>query len=113
MIRNTGTLTEERAGNTLTFAVKGEIDHHTAKEIITKIDSELFVSRPDKLRLDLSGVEFMDSSGLGLILGRYRLATKLGVAFSVLEPSGAVLKLVKLSGCDRIINVEYKKKGDR
>ena len=86
--------------------MKGDIDHHSAKRIKNTVDAEIFVNRPDRLVLDLSHVNFMDSSGLGLILGRYQTATKLGIEFSVYEPTEPVMKLIKLAGCDKIINIE-------
>ena len=108
MNRNESVLTKIYKDKTVVFIIRGEIDHHSLKNVKTVIDSEIFVKRPDKLTLDLSGVNFMDSSGLGLILGRYQLATRLGIGFSLLEPSPAVSKLVKLAGCEKIINIERK-----
>ena len=59
--------------------IKGEIDHHTAPEIRETIDEALSVSETAKLLvLDFSEVSFMDSSGVGLVMGRYRYATTLG-----------------------------------
>ncbi len=91
------------------FKLKGEIDHHSAKTIRKRIDAELFISRPDEIILDLSEVEFMDSSGLGLILGRYQAATEMGVAFSIYEPTEAVRRILKLSGCEKMINITGKR----
>ena len=102
-------LTVVRTDDTLKFIICGDIDHHTAKIIKKQIDSEIFVHRPNAVLLDLERVDFMDSSGLGLILGRYQLATKLGVAFALYEPTPSVVKLLKLSGCDKIINIIQKR----
>ena len=88
--------------------VIGDIDHHSAKKIRNKIDSEMFITRPESVVLDLSGVEFMDSSGLGLILGRYKTATELGIPFSVSDPTEAVMKIHSLSGCGKFINIRKK-----
>ena len=90
--------------------LKGDIDHHSAKLIRKRIDSEMFITRPYELRLDLSQIEFMDSSGLGLILGRYQAATEMGVGFSLFEPSPSVSKILELSGCERMINIIRRKK---
>ena len=94
------------SGTSAVFTVTGDIDHHSAKKIKNAVDAEIFVNRPDRLVLDLSRVNFMDSSGLGLILGRYQTATKLGIEFTILDPTEPVLKLIKLAGCDRMINIE-------
>ena len=67
----------DTAGSVLSIHVRGEIDHHTASEIRRGIDGVLFEKRPHKLILDLSAVSFMDSSGLGLIMGRYAVMKEL------------------------------------
>ena len=99
--------------NTAIFTVIGEIDHHSAKVIKNKLDAELLVKRPDELVLDLSSVTFMDSSGLGLILGRYQTATKLGIEFSLSDPSASVMKMIKLAGCERIINIRRRNNNEK
>ena len=99
----------EKKGRSLWFTVCGDVDHHTSKKIRQQIDSEIFVTSPKDVFLDLSKVDFMDSSGLGLILGRYQIATELGIAFSVYEPCDAVMRLLKLSGCEKILNIIKKK----
>ena len=53
----------------LTAHIKCDIDHHTARRMRERIDQALFEKRPEVLILDFSSVEFMDSSGLGLVLG--------------------------------------------
>ncbi len=59
---------------TLTVYLKGEIDHHTAAAIRNRTDSQILRHSPEELILDFSGVSFMDSSGVGLVIGRYKLA---------------------------------------
>ena len=93
----------------LAVKLRGDIDHHSAKLIRQRIDSELFITRPDELRLELSEIEFMDSSGLGLILGRYQTATEMGAEFSIEDPSPSVNKMLKLSGCEKMINIIRRK----
>lgn len=89
----------------LTAYVKGEIDHHNAKAARRRIDRELESSRPRELILDLSGVNFMDSSGLGLILGRYTKAKDLGISFAVQKPTAATMKILTLAGGERMIKI--------
>jgi len=105
----TDLIKSEQKGDRLKIAVIGEIDHHSAKVIKKRIDSELFITRPKAIFLDMSNVDFMDSSGLGLILGRYKTATELGCEFYVCDPTPAVSKIIKLAGCEKIINVIRKK----
>ncbi len=59
---------------TLTVFLQGEIDHHTAASIRNQTDSRILRHSPEELILDFSGVSFMDSSGVGLVIGRYKLA---------------------------------------
>ena len=96
-------------GSDLFVKLKGDIDHHSAKIIRKRIDSELFIKRPEELCLDLSEIEFMDSSGLGLILGRYQTATEMGIGFSLYDPSPSVCKILKISGCEKMINIIKRK----
>ena len=56
--------------------------------------------------MNLSKIDFMDSSGLGLIMGRYALVQKLGGTFSISEPSERVMRVFELSGLGRIIRIE-------
>ncbi len=89
----------------LTAFVIGDVDHHNAKLARFEIDRCLEEMRPKKMILDLSAVSFMDSSGLGLILGRYSKAKELGSEFAVANPNEASLKIIKLAGGERIINI--------
>ena len=82
--------------------VMGEIDHHSARRIRERIDREAFHVRPRVLVLDLSGVGFMDSSGIALILGRVEVATELGGVVQIIGANASVKKLIHLSGIERI-----------
>ena len=92
-------------GTAATARLCGEIDHHSAVSIRQELDECICRSRPSLLRLDLSGVSFMDSSGLGLIMGRYALVKQYGGTLSVLDPSPAVLKIIKLAGMERMVSI--------
>lgn len=83
--------------------LNGEIDHHTAAEMRFRIDGELNRSVPSLLILDFSGVDFMDSSGIGLILGRMRLVAGWGGRVAVVHPNAAVRKMIGLSGLDKLL----------
>ena len=63
----------EAAGDRLTARIKGELDHHSAAQARAQLDALLTDERIRELRIDLRGLTFMDSSGLGVILGRYRV----------------------------------------
>ena len=65
----------------------------------------LFRSSPKRVLLELSAVDFMDSSGLGLIMGRFALIKKYGGTLALLDPSPAVMKMIKLAGMDRMVSI--------
>ena len=97
----------DTAGSILSVHVRGEIDHHTASSIRQGIDATLFEKRPTKLILDLSAVSFMDSSGLGLIMGRYSVMKELGGDMTVWNPSPETRAILTLAGMERLVKIEY------
>lgn len=90
----------------------GEIDHHSAVSVRSDIDGLIFESRPKKVVLDLSEISFMDSSGLGLIMGRYALVKDLGGTLSLRAPTVAVMKILTLAGMERMIKIDKSIKED-
>lgn len=94
------------AGKSLIVFLEGDIDHHNARPIRSRIDTKVYIQRPDELILDLSHVTFMDSSGLGLILGRYTKAMELGISFKVQNPTPQIKRILDLAGTERLIKVE-------
>lgn len=93
----------------LTAHIQKDVDHHLAKHIREAIDRRLFETKPDSLVLDFSKVEFMDSSGLGLIIGRVERASMLGISVTVCGLRPSLMKLVRLSGLDRLRNLSITK----
>jgi stage II sporulation protein AA (anti-sigma F factor antagonist) len=86
------------SGDRLTVLLSGEIDHHNLKNFRGIIDAQVETHTPRLLVLDFNGVSFMDSSGIGLILGRKRIAESYGGTLVIKNASGYVLKLIKLAG---------------
>lgn len=78
--------------------IDGDIDHHTAQNMREPIDEVINSKFPKVLNLDFSGVQFMDSSGIGLIMGRYRLMKSLGGKVKVINMPAHIEKLIRLSG---------------
>ena len=89
----------------MTAYLDGEIDHHTAAEIREDIDSEIMLKRPEVLKLDFENVTFMDSSGVGLVMGRYRTLSLSGGKLIVSNLSPQLYKIMKLSGIERIASI--------
>ena len=102
----------DTTGSILSIHVRGEIDHHTAASIRQGIDATLFEKRPAKLILDLSAVSFMDSSGLGLIMGRYSVMKELGGEMTVWNPSPETRAILTLAGMERLVKIIYPEGGE-
>lgn len=78
----------------LVLKLQGEIDHHRAESIRKKLDKEILESGADKIIFDLSAVTFMDSSGIGVLLGRYKLfATRKHFLFGANETVDRLLNM--------------------
>lgn len=92
-------------GSKLRVVITGEIDHHSAKKVRDGIDELIFENRPSELYMNFSEVDFMDSSGLGLIMGRYKLMKIYGGKTYIEDPSYRVLKIIELAQMNRIIEV--------
>lgn len=86
----------------LTAKIYGEIDHHRAPAIRQKIDGQTESLRPKELHLDFSGVSFMDSSGIGLIMGRYKNVMLIGGKLKVINIPKNLQKIISLSGIDSL-----------
>lgn len=88
----------KRENDIVTAIICGDIDHHSAKEIRETIDTYVGKEHPKVLKLDFSKVEFMDSSGIGLIMGRYRIMQMLKGSVKVINIPDHIKRLIKLSG---------------
>lgn len=113
MIKEKNYFEAEFSGGLLAVRILGEIDHHSALGLRQGIDALIVENRPSRLIIDLSRVDFMDSSGLGLILGRYAEIKKLGGDMVVLNPGKNIMKILKLAGADRMIKIERLDLGDK
>ena len=92
-------------GELLTVMLYGEIDHHAAKDIREKIDEAIEFNMPSLVIMDFGGVTFMDSSGIGVIMGRYRLMQSVGGSVSAFGVSPRLDKLIEMSGIKRIVQI--------
>ena len=93
----------------LCVTVAGEIDHHRAVRVRVEIDEKICALMPKRTVLDLHSIEFMDSSGLGLIMGRYALMEKLGGTLALKNPNERIVKILKMAGFDQKIEIEEEK----
>lgn len=93
----------ETAQDTLLVRITGELDLAVADRLRTLIDLELKNGRAANLILDLHGVDFIDSSGLGVILGRYKKVSGSGGKMYIVRAQPSVSKILTISGVKRII----------
>lgn len=93
----------------LTVRLYGELDHHTASEIREELDMEIDSRAIKKLVMDFGDVGFMDSSGIGVIVGRYKKLDAIGGELVLINLSPQLDKILEISGIKRIIRCE----GDR
>ena len=82
----------------------GELDHHSAEQARNMLDTMLHDITIRDLTLDLSGVTFMDSAGLGVILGRYRILSLRGGKLTVCGMSSAIDRIFRMSGIYAIVD---------
>lgn len=96
-------LSFENRGDSLVVYMMGELDHHSAEEVRNKLDDRLEREGCNKLVMDFSGVTFMDSSGIGVVIGRYRkLSLRKGKVY-ITKVTGSVKRVFELSGMFKII----------
>lgn len=90
----------------LTMTIKGEVDHHAAREILRGLDEGVERELPRRLRLDLSAVTFMDSSGIAVVLRAYRRMQALEGKLELTGVPAQAAKVLRSAGLDRIIPFE-------
>lgn len=95
-------------GSVMKAALAGEIDHHSVRDVRERIDTELDINRPKTLFLDFGKITFMDSSGIGLVMGRCRKTQLYGGKVEILNPSPQIKKVMKLSGLERLAVIDAK-----
>lgn len=96
-------VTVSQNGRTLTAVVSGEIDHHGARNIMTELDLEIDTHLPKQLELDLSGVTFMDSSGIAVLLRAKRRLDELEGTLVVRDIPTQARRVLDAAGVGRII----------
>lgn len=93
-------------GEVVTAYLSGELDHHTAGEMREAIDTAVELNMPSLLVLDFGGINFMDSSGIGLVMGRYRNLIKTGARLHISGATPQIYKVMKLAGIERLATLD-------
>lgn len=100
----------EHHRRTLIVRLKGELDHHTAETVKTKMEEAIIRGDVNHVVLSMKHLSFMDSSGLGVILGRYKLITSRGGKMVVCDVNPAVYRLFEMSGLFKILSIQDNEK---
>lgn len=95
----------EQVGVNLVVRLSGELDHHTSSRFRETVEAELNKEIARNLILNLKGLTFMDSSGLGVILGRYNQVKKSGGRLVICSVSPSAKKIIELSGLPRLVSL--------
>jgi len=90
----------------LVLELTEEIDHHSTEKIRRRADYEIQRHIPGKAIFDFSGVTFMDSAGIGMVIGRYKMVSMLGGTVSMINVKPSVKKIFEMSGILKIIPIE-------
>ncbi|SDZ08669.1 anti-sigma F factor antagonist [Thermoactinomyces sp. DSM 45892] len=95
----------KRSKNVLVARLDGELDHHTAAHVRKVIEEELNHEWVTHLVLNLEKLEFMDSSGLGVILGRYKRVTQMGGKMTICSVQPSIERIMEMSGLFKILQM--------
>lgn len=92
----------------VTIFVSGEIDHHNAAVLRLEADEVIQSKLAPNVRLDFNDVTFMDSSGIGFVLGRYRIVDSYGGNIEVVNLSNRLYAMMKLAGLEKLVTLKMK-----
>ena len=90
---------------TLLVEITEEMDHHTTDKMRRKIDDDITRYMPRKVVFDFDKVSFMDSAGIGMIIGRYKMVNMLGGTTQMKNVKQSIKKIFEMSGVSKIIPI--------
>ena len=96
-------ISAKKYGETVTAYISGDLDEHTAGKIRDFIDRIIENEKFKSMVIDFSAVEFMDSTGLGMLMGRYKKLKQKGIPLLVCGVSPQIDKVFKISGIYQIV----------
>ena len=83
---------------TLYISLDGELDHHTAEFTRGQLDQHMIQTRAGQIIIDLANLKFMDSTGIGVLIGRYKKMRDKNVPIYVANPSSQAERIFKMTG---------------
>jgi anti-sigma B factor antagonist len=95
--------TQER-GDVTVVSIKGEVDLYTAPTLKERI-ADLVARGKTNLAVDLAGVEFMDSTGLGVLIGGLKRCKEMDGSLSLVAPREPVVKVLSITGLDKVFSI--------
>ena len=95
----------------MTGQITGEIDHHRARGLMRELERKLELNFPRELTLDLSGVTFMDSSGIAVLLHTCRQMRELDGRFQVIGVPGQAARVLRAAGLQRLMSIAFDGEG--
>ncbi|WP_090395695.1 anti-sigma F factor antagonist [Natribacillus halophilus] len=96
----------EQKNRVLCVRLYGELDHHAASALRSRVDEALEDSGVEHLLLNAEGLTFMDSSGIGVILGRYKKLQARGGELVVCSVSPSVRRIFEMAGLFKVLRLE-------
>jgi anti-sigma B factor antagonist len=103
MAENLALETNER-GDVTVVSIKGEVDLYTAPSLKERI-ADLVSAGRSRLAVDLAGVEFMDSTGLGVLIGGLKRCKEAGGSLALVAPREPVIKVLSITGLDKVFPI--------
>ena len=94
------------SGQTMTIKLKGDLDHHSADESRVLIDEKIKNEKFNRIVIDFKNIDFIDSSGIGFVIGRYKVIRKRNGVIEIVNASKKVRKILDMSGIGKIINIK-------
>lgn len=98
----------EYMDKSLTFEITEEIDHNTTEKIRRKMDNEIEKYMPKKIVFDFNNVTFMDSSGIGMLMGRYKAIRRIGGIAELINVKPSIKKIFEMCGLLKVIPINNK-----
>jgi stage II sporulation protein AA (anti-sigma F factor antagonist) len=95
----------QKKGTTLIVGIIGELDHHSTEYIRQRVDGEIIKSTTKNIVFDFSKVNFMDSSGIGMILGRYKNVESLHGKTAIINANSQIRRIFEMSGILRVVPI--------
>ena len=90
----------------LTIALKGEIDHHSAKDTMRVVGNKIDLYLPVQCVLDFREVSFMDSSGIAVVISAMRHMREIGGKLTLRDVPAQPMKVLRASGIEKIVQIE-------